>query len=120
MRPREALSDGMVDLYIGRVLKHWARNIPPPADGKSRLLDSLSNSKRLQPLSYRSVAVAVQELLVEILSPSIAPTAQPMLYSRDVSGVDRSHYYADFGDQSAQLHDELSMAMGAGYFAVIA
>ena len=120
MRPREALSDGMVDLYIGRVLKHWARNIPPPADGKSRLLDSLSNSKRLQPLSYRSIAVAVQELLVEILSPSIAPTAQPMIYSGDVSGVDRSHYYTDFENLSAQLHDELSLAMGVGYFAVIA
>ena len=90
MRPREALSDGMVDLYIGRVLKHWARNVPPPADGKSRLLDSLSNSKRLLPLSYKSVAIAVQELLVEILSPSIAPTAQPMIYSRDFNRADRA------------------------------
>lgn len=87
MRPREALSDGMVDLYIGRVLKHWARSVPPPADGKSRLLDSLTNSKRLQPLSYKSVAVAVQELLIEILSPSIAPTAQPMLYLADYRGI---------------------------------
>ena len=120
MRPREALSDGMVDLYIGRVLKHWARNVPPPADGKSRLLDSLSNSKRLLPLSYKSVAIAVQGLLVEILSPSIAPTAQPMLYSGDVSRVDHSHYYADFEDPSAQLLDELSMSMGACYFAVLA
>ena len=120
MRPREVFSDGMVDLYIGRVLKHWARNVPPPADGKSQLLDSLSNSKRLQPLSYKSVAIAVQELLVEILSPSIAPTAQPMLYSRDVNQMDRSHYYADFEDRSAQLLDELSMSMGACYFAVVA
>lgn len=120
MRPREALSDGMVDLYIGRVLKHWARSVPPPADGKSRLLDSLTNSKRLQPLSYKSVAVAVQELLIEILSPSIAPTAQPMLYSGDVSWVDHSYYNANFEDLSAQLLDELSMAMGACYFAVVA
>jgi len=120
MRPHEVLSDGMVDLYIGRVLKHWARNVPPPADGKSRLLDSLSNTKRLQPLSYKSIAVAVQELLVELLSPSIAPTAQPMLYSRDVSRVDRPHYYIDFEDPSAQLLDELSMAMGASFIAVIA
>jgi hypothetical protein len=120
MRPREALSDGMVDLYIGRVLKHWARNVPPPSDGKSRLLDSLSNSNRLQPLSYRSVAVAVQELLVELLSPSSAPTAQPIIYSDDVSRVDRPYYHAEFEDLSAQLLDELSMAMGANYFAVIA
>ncbi len=120
MSPREVLSDGMVDLYIGRVLKHWARNIPPPADGKARLLDSLSDSQRLQPLSYKSFAVAVQELLVEILSPSIAPTAQPMLYSDDVSRADRSHYYVEFEDPSAQLLGELSMSLGANYFAVVA
>ncbi len=120
MRPREVLSDGMVDLYIGRVLKHWARNVPPPADGKSRLLDLLSNSKRLQPLSYRSVAVAVQELLVEILSPSIAPVARPMIYSRYVNRTDHSHYNAEYVDRSLYPLDGYSLSLGGSYFLVVA
>jgi hypothetical protein len=43
-----------------------------------------------------------------------------MLYSGDVSRVNPPYYYTEFEDLSAQLLDELSMAMGANYFAVLA
>ncbi len=120
MKPREALSDGRVDLSISRILKRWVQDVPPPPDGKLRLFETVAKNKFTQSLSYRSVAVALQELLVEIFSPSIAPTAQPMIYSGDVSRADRSHYYANYADLSVQLLDELSLAMGANYFSVVA
>jgi len=120
MRPREALSDGMVDLYIGRVLKHWARNVPPPADGKARLFETVSKNKFNQTLSYRTVVVALQELLVEILSPSIAPTAQPMIYSRDFNRADHSHFNAECVDRSHYLLDGYSLSLGVNYFLVLA
>ena len=120
MRSHDVFSDNMVDLYISRVLKHWVQDVPLPSDGRAELLNAASNENFPSGLTFKSLLVVFQQVLIEFLTSSIAPTAQPMIYSIDVSGADYSRYYAEYVDQSSQFHDELSFSMGAGFLALVA
>jgi hypothetical protein len=120
MRSPDATSGDPVDRYIGVVFRNWVRSVPPPANGRARLFETLREKPWDRAVVKMSLLLLLRTVTFDILSPPIAPAVQPVLYSGGKNGPDPLLLLDQSTKLAAQMMCQVSCSLGAGVFSIIA